>query len=55
MPIEIVLLHAALWALNGMPRKALRGCPGGYKDSYEVAAALSRYFDDRHSNEELSQ
>lgn len=34
------LLLAVQYALNTIPRKSLRGCPGGFKDSYALAAQV---------------
>jgi len=36
------ILEAALYAFNAIPRKAPRGMPHGFKDTYELASALEK-------------
>lgn len=40
MPLE--LLKAVQLALNTVRNTGLRGCPGGFKDTYELAAEIDR-------------
>jgi hypothetical protein len=36
------LIEAISYTLNMIPRTRLQGCPGRYRDSYQVAAALDK-------------
>lgn len=51
-PTLLELLKAVQFALNSVASHKLRGCPGGYKNTYELAARVDAAIYFRQENKD---